>query len=55
MADEHKDGAETPRPIRSSDAEVDRYRAERQRPKAMTRPGADKMARPGTLRVYETK
>jgi len=55
MADEHKDGAETPRQTRSSDAELDRYRADRQRPKAVTRPGADKMARPGTVRGYETK
>jgi hypothetical protein len=55
MADDHKDGADAPRPTRSSDAEVARYRADRQRPKTMMRPSADKMARPGAVRGYETK
>lgn len=55
MADESKEGAVDPRPARSSDAEVERYRAERQRPKTVTRPPADKMARPATGRGYETK
>ncbi|MBP1179980.1 hypothetical protein [Methylobacterium sp. PvR107] len=55
MAGDHKDGAETPRQTRSSDAEIERYRADRQRPKTLTRPPADKMARPATGRGYETK
>ncbi|MHB2205057.1 hypothetical protein [Methylobacterium sp. CM6257] len=55
MAGDRKDGAETPRQTGSSDAEITRYRAERQRPKTITRPPADKMARPGAARGYETK
>jgi hypothetical protein len=55
MAGESKEGAVDPRPIRSSDAEIDRYRAERQRSKAVTGSPADKVARPATGRGYETK
>lgn len=55
MADDHKDGADATRPTRSSDADVARYRADRQRPKTIARPLADKMARPGAVRGYETK
>lgn len=55
MAGDQKEGAEAPRQPRSSDAEVERYRADRQRPKTVTRPPADKMARPATGRGYDTK
>ena len=55
MADDRKDGADAPRPVRSSDAEVERYRADRQRPKKLARPISDKMALPGARRGYETK
>ena len=36
-------------------AEVERYRADRQRPKKLARPLSDKMAVPGARRGYETK
>ncbi|GJE14016.1 hypothetical protein [Methylobacterium longum] len=55
MIGESKEGAVDPRQLRSSDVEVDRYRAERQRPKTVTRPPTDKMARPAAGRGYETK
>ncbi|WCS27794.1 hypothetical protein LOK46_13520 [Methylobacterium sp. NMS14P] len=48
------EGAAESRP-RSSDADVARYRGERGRATADAKPPADKMARPGTVRAYETK
>ena len=55
MTDNRKDGAVDPRQTCSSEAEINRYRADRQRPKAIARPLADKMARPAAARGYETK
>lgn len=48
------DGPDDRRP-RSSDAEVARYRGERTRTTADGRSPADRMARPGKVRGYETK
>lgn len=59
MADDREqpredDGAAQRRP-RSSAADVARYRAERTRAIADARAPADRMARPGVVRGYETK
>lgn len=48
------DGPDDRRP-RSSDAEIARYRGERTRATADGRSPADRMARPGKARGYETK
>jgi len=59
MADDREqrreDGGADQRRSRSSDAEVARYRGERGRATADAKPPADKMARPGAVRGYETK
>lgn len=59
MADDREqrreaEGVDQRRP-RSSDAEIARYRGERRHTMADDRPPADRMARPGAVRGYETK